>query len=248
MANTYQRILDLIKQRKAYFCLIDPDKLSPAEAATRAAICAEGGADAIMVGGSVMLRDNFEETVLLIKQACTIPVLIFPGIFNAVSPHADAILYLSMLSSRNPQMLIGEQVKSAPLIKKAGLETISTAYLLVESGKLTSVQYMSNSLPLPADKPDIAVAHAIAAQQFGFKMVYLEAGSGAQYCVNDKMIKAVKSEIDIPLIVGGGIRTPLVAAQKAAAGADIIVTGTILENSFEPSLIKEFAHAIHGAK
>jgi len=173
------------------------------------------------------------------------PVLVFPGIFNFVSPYADAILFLSMMSSRNPQLLIGEQVRTAPLIKKYDVEAIPTGYFLIESGSLTSVQFMSNSLPIPRTKYDIAVSHALAAQYLGMKVIFFDGGSGAKQSVPAEMIKKVKENISIPMIVGGGIRTPEEAREKVSAGADFIVIGTAIEKNNQNNLIKKFADAIH---
>ncbi len=245
-----KKIYDIIKSyknRKGYFCLIDPDKSTPEISADNAGIFENNGADAILVGSSIMLNDNFDETIRQIKEKVKIPVIIFPGKFNFVSKYADAILLLSMVSSRNPDLLISEQVRSAPLIKKYNLESIGTGYMLIESGSLTSVQYMSNSLPIPRTKPDIAVAHALAAEFLGMKTIYLEAGSGAKNYVPEKLIIEVKKNITIPLIVGGGIRNPETARKVAQAGADIVVTGTIHENGIDQKLIREFAQAIHNS-
>ena len=162
-----------------------------------------------------------------------------------ISPKADAILFLSILSGRNREHLIGNQVLAAPLVKKIGLEAISTAYLLVESGKTTSAEFMSNTRPLPRHKTDIALAHALAAEILGFKMIYLEAGSGAELSIPEEMIGAITKYCSVPLIVGGGIKTPDTARQKVQAGAKFIVTGTVFEKDGNADLMKEFALAIH---
>lgn len=219
--------------------------MTPEKAGDFAKICQKNGADGILVGGSIMLENDFDRNLIAIKKNVDIPVLIFPGMFNFVSPHADALLLLSVISSRNPQMLIGEQVRAAPLIKYHNLEAIGTGYMLIESGQTTSVNYMSSSMPIPHNKNDIALATALAGQYLGMKIIYMDAGSGAQFPISDSMITKLKQNIELPLIVGGGIRTPEVARQKALAGADIIVTGNILEKNNDPSLIKEFADAIH---
>jgi len=244
--KTLNYLLDKISKRTAFFCLIDPDKVEVSQAKELSLLYEESGADAILIGGSMMLNNRFSESVIEIKKHLNIPLIIFPGLFNFVSPDADALLMLNMLSSRNPQVLINEQVRSAPLVYQAKLEVIPTAYLLIESGTMSSVQYMSHSFPIPRKKCDIAVAHALAAQYMGMRMVYLEAGSGADLHVPYEMIKAVKEHIDVPLIVGGGIKTPDIAHEKAKAGADFIVIGTVLENLNDKRLVKEFADAIHG--
>jgi len=246
--KTYEKLIALKKTRASYFCLIDPDKLNKFQAVETAIKCEKNGADGILVGGSIMLKNNFEQNLKIIKENVKIPVLIFPGIFNFVSPFADALLLLSVITSRNPQMLIGEQVRAAPLIKHHNLETIGTGYMLIESGETTSVHFMSGSMPLPRTKNDIAVAHALAGQYLGMKTIYLDAGSGAKNPVPDEMITAIRQNVDLPIILGGGIDTPEIAAQKAKAGADFIVTGNILEKNNNPKLIREFADAIHSVK
>ncbi|MCK4956992.1 MAG: geranylgeranylglyceryl/heptaprenylglyceryl phosphate synthase [Candidatus Cloacimonetes bacterium] len=246
--NVYNKLIEMSKNRANYFCLIDPDGMTSEETGKFAKICQENGADGILVGGSIMIENDFDANLKAIKANVDIPVFIFPGIFNFVSPHADAILLLSVISSRNPQMLIGEQVRAAPLIKHYGLESIGTGYMLIESGQTTSVNYMSNSLPIPHDKDDIALATALAGQYLGMKIIYMDAGSGAKYPISDSMIHKLKQNLELPIIVGGGIKTPEIAKQKALAGADFIVTGNILEKNNDPNLIKQFADAIHSVK
>ncbi len=235
-------------KQASYFCLIDPDNLEAEQSSELAITCEENGADGILVGGSMMLFNKFEENLKKIQESVNIPVLIFPGIFNFVSQYADALLLLSVVSSRDPQMLIGEQVRAAPLIKHYGLEAIGTAYMLIESGASTSVNFMSNSMPIPRTKNDIAIAHALAAEYLGMKVTYLDAGSGAKMPVADEMITAIKQYSTIPMFLGGGIRDPETALRKAKAGADFIVTGNVLEKESNPTLIKEFAEAIHSIK
>ena len=243
MDQTYEQIRQMSKP--AYFVLIDPDKTG-FDASVRLAVLAEQkGVDGILIGSSLLLHDNLDRCLSAIKKEIKIPVIIFPGLLNTFSPNADAILFLNMISSRNAQLLIGEQVRAAPLIRKMGLEAISTAYILIESGKLTSVQYVSNSLPIPRDKPDILIAHILAAEYIGMKMIYLEAGSGAEETVPLEMIKRAKETTELPLIVGGGIRTPQAASMIAEAGADIVVTGTIMEESAHHDQLSEFVGAVH---
>jgi phosphoglycerol geranylgeranyltransferase len=238
----------MCKSRSNYVCLIDPDNLSKSDSEKFAKTCVDNGADALFVGGSMMLNNNFEQNLKIIRESVSIPVLIFPGIFNFVSPFADALLLLSVLSSRNPQMLIGEQVRAAPLIKHYGLEAIGTGYLLIESGHTTSVNYMSASFPIPYDKNDIAIAHALAGEYMGMKLIYMDSGSGAELPISSNMVKAVKENISLPLIIGGGINSPDIAAEKASAGADFVVTGNILEKDNDPKLIRQFADAVHSVK
>lgn len=243
MKETYQEILRMPKP--AYFVLIDPDKTDPTDSIKLATMSEEEGVDGILIGSSILLDDNLDLCIKEMKKRVNIPLIIFPGLLNSFSSHADAILFLNMISSRNPQFLIGEQVRAAPLIRKLDLETISTAYILLESGKLTSVQYVSNSLPIPRDKTDLVIAHVLAAEYIGMKMIYLEAGSGAAKPVPVEMIKEIKGVTELPLIVGGGIKNPQTASSLAAAGADIIVTGTVLEDSTNHFLIKDFVQEIH---
>ncbi|MDE0041030.1 MAG: phosphoglycerol geranylgeranyltransferase, partial [Candidatus Poribacteria bacterium] len=163
-----------------------------------------------------------------------------------LSRHADAILYLSLISGRNANFLIGEQVKAAPRIRQYGIEPIPTGYMLIDSGRQTSVGFMSGTTPLPRDKYDLAWSHALAAEYLGMRLVYLEAGSGAEHPVPDQMIAAVKEHVSIPILVGGGITSPEIAVQKVEAGADFIVTGTAIENCRSLMLMKQFADAVHG--
>jgi len=246
MNHIYKKLINMPKP--AYFILIDPDKSGPDEAFHLAQKAEKLGVDGILIGSSILMHREVSDCIKKLKEQIKIPLLIFPGILNTFSPHADAILFLNMISSRNAQLLIGEQVRAAPLIRKNGLEAISTAYILIESGKLTSVQYISNSLPIPRDKPDILTAHIMAAEYIGMKMIYLEAGSGAERPVPVDMIKQARSTTDLPVIVGGGIRTPEKATVIAEAGADIIVTGTVLEKNNDQRLLSEFVQAIHSLR
>jgi phosphoglycerol geranylgeranyltransferase len=238
-------ILDKANSRKpAYWVLLDPDDFSPRRGATIGRAAQEAGADALLVGGSLIHTDQFAPFVATVKKAVEIPVILFPGDATQLSGRADALLYLSLISGRNPVNLIGEHVKAAPLIKKLGIEAISTAYMLVESGAVTSVEFMSNTRPLPRNKPKIAAAHALAAQYMGMKLVYLEAGSGALHTVPNEMISTVRSIVEIPIVVGGGIRDAATAVEKIGAGADIIVTGNLLQASGGVSAMREIAAAI----
>jgi len=241
----YKRLLAVNKTHAGFLCLIDPDDHEVSQVGQVAAMYEQGGADAILIGGSMMLHDRFSKAVKEIKKQIKIPLIIFPGIFNFVSPHANALLMLNMISSRNPQVLIDEQVRCAPLVYKAGIEVIPTAYLLIESGDYSSVQYMSHSFPIPRKKSDIAIAHSLAAQYLGMKMIYLEAGSGAERPVPCEMVRAVKQYVEIPVIVGGGINTPSKARNKVEAGADFVVIGTALDEHANIETVREFADAIH---
>ncbi|TDI85738.1 MAG: geranylgeranylglyceryl/heptaprenylglyceryl phosphate synthase [Caldithrix sp.] len=245
--TTLERILKIKETKGAgYFVLIDPDKWQPDELVKLAVQASEDGADAILVGGSLVLSASFDELVKKIKHQIEVPLIIFPGSQTQVSKYADAIFFLSLISGRNPTYLIGEQVRAAPAIKAHRIEAISVGYMLIESGSTTSAEFMSNTQPIPRDKPDIAKATAMAAEFMGMKLVYLEAGSGAQRSVSNELISGVKKYVSIPLIVGGGIRTPEEARQKVAAGASFVVTGNVLEKKGNNGLIKEFAEAVHG--
>ena len=244
--SIYEQLLKT-RDRKGsgYFVLIDPDKKSEAETLKTVEACAECGVDAILVGSSLLLSQRFGSTIKQIKNEFNIPVILFPGSTIQLSEYADAVLFLSLISGRNPEFLIGTQVLGAPIIRKMALEAISTGYMLIESGKTTAAEFMSNSKPIPRDKSDIAVAHAIAGEYLGMKMIYLEAGSGAIHSVPEEMIEAVSGYLTIPVIVGGGINTPEAARKKVEAGAAFVVTGNVLETSNHRGLIKEFADAIH---
>ncbi|MBD3182818.1 geranylgeranylglyceryl/heptaprenylglyceryl phosphate synthase [Candidatus Poribacteria bacterium] len=236
-----------IKEEKGagYLVLIDPDKQDLSQSTDFAARADKAGVDAFLVGSSFMMSDQLDEVVKTIRGISKLPTIIFPGASSHISPYADAILFLSLISGRNPEFLIGEHIKAAPVIKRHGIEAIPTGYMLIDGGCCTSVQFISATMPIPRDKVDIAIAHAVAAELLGMKMVYLECGSGAKRSVPDEMIRAVKSHIEIPLIVGGGIRKPEEAAAKVKAGADFIVTGNILEKESELKLIQEFSEAVH---
>lgn len=228
-----------------YLVLIDPDsKEREALEDFTHRIC-ESGADGILVGGSLLLHAQYNEKLAIIKEAATLPVVLFPGSPQQLSKHADAVLYLSLISGRNPNYLINDQVLGAPLIKRMDLEPISTGYMLIESGHTTTAQFMSNTRPIPVEKPDIAMAHALAAQYLGMQMVYLEAGSGARNPVPLETIKAVAEFVEIPLAVGGGIRKPAEARRRIESGASFIITGNVLEKSGNEHLIQEFADAVH---
>jgi phosphoglycerol geranylgeranyltransferase len=244
--TVYETLLDIVQRRGAGFLvLLDPDRLQTEQLANLAEQCAQSEADALLVGSSLLLSLRFQETVKEIKERVSLPLIIFPGNMAQISPHADAILYLSLISGRASQHLIEQQVRAAPIIRETGIEPISTGYLLVESGKLTSVQFMSNTLPIPRDKPDIAKAHALAAQYLGMKLIFMDAGSGAQQTVPPEMIRAVDEYVSLPLVVGGGIRDPQVAHEKVRAGADFVVVGNAFEAEGSIGRMSEFAAAIH---
>ncbi len=228
--------------RAGYLVLVDPDRIKLKEIPRFAQIAQSAGVDGILLGGSFLTNDlsTIAETL---KKSTDLPIILFPGSAMQVTPHADAILFMSLLSGRNANYLIGEQVKAAPMIQRVGLETISTGYILIDGGQQTAVSFISNTTPIPNDKVEIAWAHALAGQYLGMKLIYLEAGSGAKKPVPDQIINSVKKQVTVPIIVGGGIRSPEVARKKVAAGAQFVVTGNVIEH--DPSLMKAFADAIH---
>ena len=246
MKETILNYLLSIKEEKGagYIVLIDPDKNSEKKLEEKISKINNSGVDAIFVGGSLILDNNCERRVSVIKSLSELPVIFFPGGISQLNKYYDAMLFMSILSGRNPHYLIGEQVLAAPIVKDLGIEVIPTGYLIVDGGNNSSVQFMSGSNPIPIEKPDILVAHALAAQYLGKKLVYLESGSGAKKSIPNKLVNAVNSYIDVPIIVGGGIRSPESAYEKVQAGASFIVTGSVIEND-SMALIKEFADAIH---
>lgn len=244
--KTYNHLLNTIKEKgAAYLILLDPDKLPENKLAGFLKHCEKSGVDGFLVGGSLMVNGDFDSFIEKVKVNTNLLSIIFPGSITQISPFADAILFLSVVSGRNPEHLIGKHVLAAPSIKKSGIEPISTAYILVESGSTTTAIYMSGSLPIPGNKPEIAAATALASEFLGMKLIYLEAGSGADNSVPNVMVKAVSSQCSIPVIVGGGIRTPQTAREKVENGASIIVTGNYFEDENNWDLIKDFASAVH---
>lgn len=242
----YNHLINTIKEKgAAYLILLDPDKLPENKLAGFLKHCEKSGVDGFLVGGSLMVNGDFDSFIEKVKVNTNLPSIIFPGSITQISPFADAILFLSVVSGRNPEHLIGKHVLAAPSIKKSGIEPISTAYILVESGTTTTAIYMSGSLPVPRNKPEIAAATALASEYLGMKLIYLEAGSGADNSVPNEMVKAVSNQCTIPIIVGGGIRTPKAAHEKVENGASIIVTGNYFEDENNWDLIKDFASAIH---
>ena len=245
--SVYDSLIKIYKNKKAgYWVLLDPDKLPVEKIPGFIDQLQKSKVDTILIGGSLILNSDFEYFVGEVKkQSDKIPVVLFPGSVHQVTPKADALLFLSVISGRQAQNLIGNQVLAAPLVYRSGIEAIATAYMLIDSGCQTAAQFMSGSMPLPRNKPELAVAHALAAQYLGFKLIYLEGGSGADLSVPEEIIAAVRKTVDIPIIVGGGITSPEVASSKVAAGATFVVTGNVLEKSDDPELIRKFAEAVH---
>ncbi len=224
--------------KKIFALLLDPDEYNDQSLRHTLIEAGKSETDLILVGGS-LVTNPVAPFIQKIKENSEIPVLLFPGNLLQISNNADGILFLSLISGRNPDLLISNHVASAPMIKSSGMEVISTGYILVENGKSTSVEYISNTRPVPSDKPDIASATAIAGEMLGFKLIYLEAGSGAQHPVKTEMITRVKENIKVPLVVGGGIRNPEDAKNILNAGADIIVIGNAVEK--DPSFLKKIS-------
>lgn len=242
----YNHIKSIIEKKgAAFFILLDPDKVDLNRLEKFIKISEESGVDGFLIGGSLMISGDFEELVQKVKSFSNLPVIIFPGSITQVSSNADAILFISLISGRSPEHLIGKQVLAAPLIKKANIEALGTGYILVESGSTTTAVYISGSLPIPRNKSEIAVATALAAEYLGMKFVYLEAGSGAQFSVPNEMVKAVSQTCSIPVIVGGGLRNPQDVADKVSNGASVIIVGNFFEDEKNWALIKEFVSVIH---
>lgn len=231
------------ESKKKFAVLIDPDKVRLAKWQGVLENAVEAGVDYFFIGGSLVVNDMLDFVLKSMKEKCHIPMILFPGNSFQLSYKADAILFLSLISGRNADLLIGKHVITAPFLKVSPLEIISTGYMLIDGGVLTSVQYMSNTNPIPNTKDDIALCTALAGEMLGLKIIYMDAGSGAKVPVPSSMIEAVSGGISIPLIVGGGIRTPEKALENVKAGADVIVVGNAIEN--EPGLILEMADAIH---
>jgi len=240
--SIYEKI-SLNNHRKLFAVLIDPDKSDEKGLKALISFADENKTDFILVGGSLLTFDHLDETVRTIKNQTEIPVILFPGSLMQIYEKADAILMLSLISGRNADLLIGKHVIAAPYLKESGLEILPTGYMLIESGPMTTAQYVSNTMPIPRSKDDIAVCTALAGEMLGLKLIYMDAGSGAEIPVSASMISKVKSGISIPLIVGGGIRTPEQAITSCSAGADMIVVGNAIEK--DHSILKEIADAVH---
>ncbi len=249
MGKVEKRLLDTIARNGAvHLTLIDPAKQSPKIAGEIASDAAAAGSDGIMVGGSTRaVGELLDDTILGIKKAVNLPAILFPASEAGVSGHADAIFFMSMLNSRDPYFITGAQRRGAPLVKKFGLEILPMAYLLVEPGGAAG--RVGKADLIPRAKPELAVAYALAAQYLGMRFVYLEAGSGAEQPVPVGMVRAVRKATQVTLIVGGGIKTPEVAVERVKAGADIIVTGTLVEHAKDRvAKIREMVKAIKSAR
>ena len=234
------------KKSRLHFTLIDPEKQTPTEALKLAAYARDNGSNAIMVGGSTIAGEVVDETVEAIKEVVNIPVILFPSAAGGVSKHADYLFFMSLLNSRDPRFLIGEQMKAAPYIAKTKVKPIPMGYIVIStSKKKTAVERVGKVDVVRGKDTDKAVAYALAAQYFGMHCVYLEAGSGADKPVPDEMIKRVSSAVDIPVIVGGGIRDAEVAGDKIRAGANVVVSGNIAENDLQQ--LKKIINSVKNA-
>ncbi len=242
----YNKLVEKKRQHKKSFAvLIDPDKVDAASIKQLVLLAVNAKVDYFFVGGSLVISTHLDECIQLIKASCDIPVILFPGSPSQVSKYADALLYLSLISGRNPELLIGQHVISAPFVKQSGLEIMPTGYMVIDGGAPTTVSYISNASPIPADKSDIAMCTAMAGEMLGMKLIYMDAGSGAKVPITEKMIEKVSCSIESPLIVGGGIIEPEKAYLNCKAGADIIVVGNAIEK--DASLIKEMSAAVHSS-
>lgn len=240
----YQQILNSkLTKRKSFAVLVDPDKVRPAEIPVLVQLAVDAQVDYLLVGGSLVISNHLDECIQAIKALTDIPVILFPGSPSQISRYADALLYLSLISGRNPELLIGQHVISAPFVKQSGLEIMSTGYMVIDGGAATTVSYISNASPIPADKNEIALCTALAGEMLGMKLIYMDAGSGAKNAIRESMIATVAEQITVPLIIGGGITDPEKAYRNCRAGADLIVVGNAIEK--DPSLIREMSAAVH---
>jgi phosphoglycerol geranylgeranyltransferase len=243
------KILDILQDRhrvgkKSMAVLIDPDKVEDPGSLTRLLnLASENCVDFFLVGGSLITTTNLSEVIRQIKEVVNIPVVLFPGNSMQIDPGADAILFLSLISGRNPDLLIGQHVIAAPILKNNRIEVMPTGYMLINSGRITSVAYISNTTPIPDDKYSLAACTALAGTMLGLQLIYLDAGSGAEKEISSKMISTVRKAIDTPLIVGGGINTTAKAIAALQAGADMIVIGNALEKN--PDLLIEISDKVY---
>ena len=244
--QTVQQLLEdaRAENRSLISILIDPDKTGDMDIDRFADMLQQSKVDLLMVGGSLLVNSAIDSILERFRNLLDIPVVIFPGHPMQVSANADAILLLSLISGRNPELLIGQHVHAAPMLKRSKLEILPTGYMLVDGDMPTTVSYISNTQPIPRNKPEIAACTAMAGEMLGLRNLYLEAGSGAKHPVPVEIIKSVKAHTSLPLFVGGGIRTAEAAALAVRAGADVVVVGSAVETN--SSLIKELSNAIHG--
>ncbi len=242
--SIYNNIITNKKENKKSFALlIDPDKQEKSQLITIIEKAKNANTDYFFVGGSLLTNDSLDICLETLKAHSDIPVVLFPGNAMQVNNKADAILFLSLISGRNAEMLIGKQVITAPILKQSSLEVLPTGYMLIDSEKPTTVSYMSNTTPIPAKKDAVAACTAMAGEMLGLKLIFMDGGSGAKNPISEKMIAEVSKSIDIPLIIGGGISSGEKAIANCKAGADIIVVGNAIEK--DESLIAEISNAMH---
>ncbi len=240
-----EKLIAKIKEHALFAVLLDPDASESGAFLETGKIAFENGADLILVGGSLIGNANLPKKIAELKKLMDIPIILFPGGASQVVPGFDALLFTSLVSGRNPQYLIEEQLRGGLMVKALGIEAFPTAYMLINSGPATAVEYISNTKPIPADKPKLTMAHAIAAELMGMRWTYLEAGSGAENPVPLEHIILTRKATSLNIIAGGGITTPQDAAARVKSGANVIVTGTIWEQNLDMRLMKEFADAVH---
>lgn len=244
--SIYNSLLEKKKNgQKSFAVLIDPDGVTSSSLDTLIQLSLKTQVDYFFVGGSLVISNHLDEVIQQIKANCAIPVVLFPGSPSQISKYADALLYLSLISGRNPELLIGQHVVSAPFVRKSGLEIMPTGYIVVDGGAPTTVSYISNAAPVPSDKNEIALCTALAGEMLGMRLIYMDAGSGAKVPITESMIQAVAQNIEAPLIVGGGITNPEKAYLNCKSGADVIVIGNAIEK--DPILISEMSQAIHSS-
>jgi putative glycerol-1-phosphate prenyltransferase len=238
-----QRFNQARQGRKMLAVLIDPDKVRLQKLNQLVELSLLAKVDFFFIGGSLIVNNQLDACLSAIKAKCNIPMVLFPGDSYQLSYKADGILFLSLISGRNPELLIGKHVITAPYLKVSPLEIIPTGYMVVDGGVPTTVSYISNTSPIPSDKSDIAACTAMAGEMLGLKCIYMDAGSGARKPITEEMISAVRSVVQLPIIVGGGIKTPEQAERNIKAGADVIVVGNAFED--DPSLVVSISQAIH---
>ncbi len=243
LGKIYQQMLEAKQLGQTRFALLaDPDKANDSQLEKLARRSEAAGVDFIFLGGSLLMADRLAACLAALRAGCSLPIVLFPGSPLQINHQADALLFLSLISGRNPELLIGQQVISAPYLHQSPLEVIGTGYMLIDGGVPTTVSYMSHTAPIPHDKPDIALATALAGEMLGLRLIYLDAGSGAQRAVSAEMINCISREISLPLLAGGGIRNPELAHRAARAGANVVVVGNAIER--DSSLLSEMAAAV----